>query len=114
MRFQSCLHKKLGLSVFVIIACGYCDKTMIGDERILKRKPSFHIYRCRTHEPECMNIKEIERDSLEEYIINLVLENISENDRTELLNADRNSVVFRTLLQKHIQHVTVLKRNPKK
>ena len=57
-----------------------------------------------------MNIKEIERDILEEYIINLVHENISENDRTELLNADRNSVVFRTLLQKHIQHVTVLKR----
>lgn len=92
------------------IKCGYCNKTMIGDERILKRKPSFHIYRCRTHEPECMNIKEIDRDSLEEYIINLVLENISENDRTELLNADRNSVVFRTLLQKHIQQITVLKR----
>ena len=92
------------------IKCGCCGKTMRGSVRIRKRKPSYHMYTCCTYESECTNIKEIERDSLEEYIINLVLENISENDRTELLNADRNSVVFRTLLQKHIQQVTVLKR----
>lgn len=92
------------------IKCGCCGKPMTGSVRIRKRKPSYHMYTCSTYESECTNIKEIERDSLEEYIINLVLENISENDRTELLKADRNSVVFRTLLQKHIQQVTVLKR----
>jgi len=96
-----------------MIKCGCCNKIMYGSMRIRKNHPSFYTYVCKTKKSECCNLKEIDRDSLESYVVELILnkclndENFEERDK--LMNTDRSSVVFRTLLQQYIKEIIVHK-----
>ncbi len=97
------------------VKCGCCNKIMYGSMRIRQNHPSFYTYVCKTKKSECSNLKEIDRDSLENYVVELILnkclndENSEESDK--LMNTDRTSVVFRALLQQYIKEITVHKDN---
>ncbi len=96
-----------------MIKCGCCDKIMYGSMRIRKNHPSFYTYVCKTKKSECNNLKEIDRDSLENYVVKLVNDKCFNDEDSEkcvkLMNTDHSSVVFRTLLQQYIKEIIVHK-----
>lgn len=96
-----------------MIKCGCCNKIMYGSMRIRKNHPSFYTYVCKTKKSKCCNLKEIDRDSLENYIVELILnkclDDENSGERDKLMNTDSSSVVFRTLLQQYIKEITVHK-----
>ncbi len=90
------------------IRCGICGSVMQGTIRHRKGKDPFRNYVCRTKPAECDNFKEIDSDSLERCIIDLVRTHCSESEA--LQNAPQGSPPFRTALQTYIHSITVYKR----
>ena len=66
-----------------IIRCGVCSKNMTGSQRVV---PKFYTYTCTSPKAECNNIKEIDKDKLDEYALYLVrcaVENIDKSTLSE-------------------------------
>ena len=95
-----------------VVKCGCCNKIMYGSMRIRKNHPSFYTYTCKTKKSECSNLKEIDRDSLESHVVELVMNNCLKNNPTEydkLTNLEQHSPEFRMILQQYIKEVIVCK-----
>ena len=90
------------------VRCGICGSVMQGTLRHRKGKEPFRNYVCRTKAAECDNFKEIDSDSLEGCIIDLVQTHCSTSEA--LQNAPQGSPPFRTALQTYIHSITVYKR----
>ena len=90
------------------VRCGICGSLMQGTLRHRKGKEPFRNYVCRTKAAECDNFKEIDSDSLEGCIIDLVRTHCSTSEA--LQNAPQGSPPFRTALQTYIHSITVYKR----
>ena len=88
--------------------CGACGSIMQGTIRYRKRYKPFNVYVCRSRSSECDNLKEIDRDSLESFVIKTVLENCDVDN--DFLNTPHDSPKFRQLLQSYIDSIVVLKR----
>ncbi|MBQ8010689.1 MAG: recombinase family protein [Oscillospiraceae bacterium] len=74
-----------------LVRCGECDKPMCGGQRYGKK--SFFTYCCHTKKMECCNRKEIDRDKLDAYTIELL--------EREIFNADAQKKCLREL-NRHI------------
>jgi len=95
-----------------VIKCGCCNKIMYGCIRIRRNKPSFYTYTCKTKKSECINLKEIDRDSLECYVVELVIQKCLRQNSTELdklMTLEKDSPEFRKRLQQYIREVIVYK-----
>ena len=90
------------------IRCGICGAAMQGTIRHRKGKEPFGNYVCRTKPAECDNFKEIDSDSLERCIIDLVHAHCNASEM--LQNAPQGSPPFRTALQSCIHSITVYKQ----
>lgn len=90
------------------IRCGECGSMMSGFIRKRSNAELFHAYTCKSLKSECNNLKEIDKDSLERYIIKLVRENCRIDERFDRVAQD--SPEFRLMLQSHIHSVTVYRR----
>lgn len=90
------------------IRCGICGSAMQGTIRHRKGKEPFRNYVCRTKPAECDNFKEIDSDSLERCIIDLVRTHC--RDSEALQNSPQGSPPFRTALQTYIHSITVYKQ----
>ena len=90
------------------VRCGICGSVMQGTLRHRKGKKPFRNYVCRTKAAECDNFKEIDSDSLEGCIIDLIQTHCSTSEA--LKNAPQGSPPFRTALQTYIHSITVYKR----
>lgn len=90
------------------IRCGICGSVMQGTIRHRKGKDPFRNYVCRTKPAECDNFKEIDSDSLERCIIDLVRTHC--RDSEALQNSPQGSPPFRTALQTYIHSITVYKQ----
>ena len=88
--------------------CGMCGRLMNGTIRYRKRYKPFNVYVCRSRASDCDNLKEIDRDSIERFVIKTVLEYC--NVDSDFLNTPHDSPVFRELLQSYIESIVVLKR----
>ena len=88
---------------------------MNGTIRLRPTLPSYHTYTCGTKKADCDNPKEIEKNSLEEYVIELVrkkcLVYAEPSAKESFLTLDRDSYEFRTLLQRFIDQVEVYPEN---
>ena len=93
-----------------LVVCGGCNNTMHGTIR-LRPNRSYHTYTCGTKKADCKNPKEIEKNSLEEYIIALVskkcIDYAEPSVKERFLTLDRDSFEFRTLLQRFIEQIEV-------
>ncbi len=95
-----------------LVKCGCCNKVMYGSLRIRRNKSSFHTYTCKTRKSECSNLKEIDRDSLESYVIELVMNNCLKSNPAEydkLTNLEHHSLEFRKQLRQYIKEIIVYK-----
>ena len=94
-----------------VVVCGVCGKMMHGSIRLRPPIPSYHTYTCGTKKADCDNPKAIEKNSLEEYVIELVrkkcLDYTEPSVRERFLTLDRDSYEFRTLLQRFIDRIEV-------
>ena len=87
------------------VRCGICGAVMHGTIRYRKDKEPFRNYVCRTKAAECSNFKEIDSDSLERCVIELVR---TYCDIPETLrNEPQDFPPFRTALQSYIHSITV-------
>lgn len=81
-----------------IVVCGECGKTMGGSKRC--HKQSFNVYCCKSHKSDCCNIKEIDRDKLDNFVVKLlereVFSELSMKKRINELN--RNIVRYNRTL----------------
>ena len=98
-----------------LVVCGVCHHSMNGAIRLRPTLPSYHTYTCGTKKADCDNPKEIEKNSLEEYVIELVrkkcLDYAEPSVKESFLALDRDSYEFRTLLQRFIDQVEVYPEN---
>ncbi|MCR4645345.1 MAG: recombinase family protein [Oscillospiraceae bacterium] len=90
------------------VRCGICGAVMQGTIRQRKAKEPFRNYVCRTKAAECDNFKEIDSDSLERCVIELVKAHC--NAPATLYNVSQGSPPFRLALQSCIHSITVYKR----
>lgn len=94
------------------VVCGVCNHSMHGTIRLRRNLPSYHTYTCGTRKDSCSNLKEIEKDSLEQYVIDLVrkrcIEKAEPTIKASFLRLDSNSLEFKALLQKFIHQIVVL------
>ena len=93
------------------IFCGECGKLMHGTVRHRKNANNFYTYCCNNRKQDCCNPKEIDKESLESYVVDLVQNHClnSSEDQQDFANADRNTPRFRHLLQTYIRDVIVHK-----
>lgn len=94
------------------VVCGVCNHPMHGTIRLRRNLPSYHTYTCGTRKANCGNLKEIEKDSLEQYVIDLIrkrcIEKAEPTIKASFLRLDSNSLEFKALLQKFIHQIVVL------
>ena len=88
------------------IICGECDGKMYGRIRYRTHAEQFPGYVCSSNKAICSNLKEIDKTSLEQYVIELVQEHCN----ASLIDLEQNSPPFRCELQKHIHSVKVPKK----
>ncbi|MCR4644091.1 MAG: recombinase family protein [Oscillospiraceae bacterium] len=91
------------------VTCGICGSVMHGSIRYRKGKESFRAYVCPTKAAACDNPKEIDKESLEQYIIDLVQEYCDVSEAYQ--KAPQDSPPFRLALQSCIYSITVYKRS---
>ena len=89
------------------MTCGICGKTMYGSIRYRNDKTSFHTYVCRTKSTECSNYKEIDKESLESYVLGLIHDNC--NIDSDFFDMPHDMPKFRFLLQEYIDSIIVYK-----
>ena len=94
-----------------LVVCGVCSKIMHGTIRLRRNLPSYHTYTCGTKKSNCNNPKEIEKNSLEQYVIELVekkcIDNAEPSLKASFLSLDSNTIEFRILLQRFIDRIEV-------
>jgi site-specific DNA recombinase len=94
-----------------LVVCGVCGKMMHGTIRLRNNLPTYHTYTCGTKKAECDNPKAIEKNSLEQYVIALVEKKcITYAEpllQASFLSLGRDSLEFRTLLQRFIDRIEV-------
>ena len=94
-----------------VVVCGVCGKMMHGSIRLRPPLPSYHTYTCGTKKADCDNPKAIEKNSLEQYVIALVEKKCITYSEPSLqasfLSLGRDSLEFRTLLQRFIDRIEV-------
>ena len=91
------------------IVCGVCGGIMRGSIRYRTRGRIFYMYRCNSKVVDCDNPKEIDRDSLEEFVVKLIQQTCDVD--SEYLNTPHDSPKFRLLLQSYIDSVVICKRS---
>lgn len=90
------------------VFCGVCDQQMNGSIRYRSNDaPPFNVYVCHTLKNSCSNAKEIDKMSLESYIISLVQKYC--NVDNDFDNYSHNSLPFREYLQRYIHSIIVYK-----
>ena len=90
------------------VFCGVCGQQMNGSIRYRSNDaPPFNVYVCHTLKNSCSNAKEIDKMSLESYIISLVQEYC--NVDNDFDNYSHNSLPFREYLQRYIHSIIVYK-----
>ena len=94
-----------------LVVCGVCDKIMHGTIRLRRNLPPYHTYTCGTKKSNCDNPKEIEKNSLEQYVIELIekkcINNAEPSLKASFLSLDSNTFEFRILLQRFIDRIEV-------
>lgn len=90
------------------IYCGVCGCKMHGTIRHRRGADPFYTYTCSTPKYKCSNHKEIDKISLERYVIDLVQEHC--NGGANHINAEQNTPPFRYQLQRYIHQVTVYEK----
>ena len=94
-----------------VVVCGVCGKMMHGSIRLRPPLPSYHTYTCGTKKADCDNPKAIEKNSLEQYVIALVekkcITYAEPSLQASFLSLGRDSLEFRTLLQRFIDRIEV-------
>ena len=107
-RTGKCRNTKTMYLLSSKIQCGECGKPMNGTIRHRKNADHFYTYRCHTCKENCCNFKEIDKESLETYIMNLAFEQcLSDEEKQEFGSIDQNCPRFRYLLQTYIKDVIV-------
>lgn len=105
------------------VRCGHCMEKMHGTIR--NAKTPYHTYTCSTSKSNCINLKEIDSDKLDTYVIDLLRKKIFTIDRLNKLSAQQhveidaeslvsdfehtphNEAGFKTLLWRYIKEITV-------
>ena len=87
------------------IYCGICGKRMYGTIRYRSGAESFHEYMCNTPRSNCSNHKEIDKISLERYVVDLVQKHCDVG--ADFAGTAQNTPPFRYELQRYIHGVTV-------
>jgi len=94
-----------------LVVCGVCGKMMHGTIRLRNNLPPYHTYTCGTKKADCDNPKAIEKNSLEQYIVALVekkcITYAEPSLQASFLSLGRDSLEFRTLLQRFINRIEV-------
>ena len=88
--------------------CGECGSKMYGSIRYRYSADPFYMYACHTKKINCSNPKEIDKNSLEEYVISLIRKHCGIND--DFLDTPHNTAPFRYKLQDYIHSITVHKK----
>lgn len=109
------------------VICGHCMKIMHGAIRYAKEP--YHTYICKTHKNNCINLKEIDSDKLDAYVIELLKKRIFTIDKLKKLSAQQhtevdsdslistfnntphNEFAFRTFLCRYIKEITIYRDN---
>ncbi len=89
-----------------ILKCGCCGHNMSGKQRYGKK--SFHIYRCNCKKIDCSNIKEIDRDKLDSFLLKLLKREVfSEKALQSKINKLNKKIdKYNTKFHKALPHVT--------
>ena len=90
------------------IFCGVCGSKMYGSIRYRYSAEPYYMYACHTKKVSCSNPKEIEKISLENYIVKLIQKHCGLDDI--FFEMPHDAPPFRYKLQDYIHSVTV---NPK-
>lgn len=90
------------------IFCGVCGSKMYGSIRYRYSAEPYYMYACHTKKASCSNPKEIEKESLENYVISLIQKHCGLDDN--FFEMPHDAPPFRYKLQDYIHCVTV---NPK-
>ncbi|WP_303790985.1 recombinase family protein, partial [Ruminococcus flavefaciens] len=90
------------------IICGVCGSKMYGSIRYRYSAEPYYMYSCHTKKVSCSNPKEIEKESLENYVISLIQKHCGLDDI--FFEMPHDAPPFRYKLQGYIHSVTV---NPK-
>ena len=90
------------------IICGVCGSKMYGSIRYRYSAEPYYMYSCHAKKVSCSNPKEIEKESLENYVISLIQKHCGLDDI--FFEMPHDAPPFRYKLQGYIHSVTV---NPK-
>lgn len=90
------------------IFCGVCGSKMYGSIRYRYSAEPYYMYACHTKKVSCSNPKEIEKISLENYIVKLIQKHCGLDDI--FFEMPHDAPPFRYKLQDYIHSVTI---NPK-
>jgi len=90
------------------IFCGECGAKMYGSIRYRYSAEPFYMYACHTKKINCSNPKEIDKNSLEEYVISLIRKHCGIDD--DFFDIPHNTAPFRYKLQEYIHSITVHKK----
>ena len=85
--------------------CGECGARMTGSIRYRNNATPYYKYACLTKKLLCSNPKEIEKESLEKYVISLIQKHCNIDD--DLFDLPHHDARFRYKLQSFIHSVTV-------
>lgn len=88
--------------------CGECGSTLGGSIRYRNSAAPFYKYVCNTKKKDCSNPKEIDKVSLEQYVIDLVQEHC--NVDGNFIDLQYDTPPFRFELQKYIHSIVVHKK----
>lgn len=88
--------------------CGECGSALGGSIRYRNNAEPFYKYVCHTKKKDCSNPKEIDKVSLENYVISLVNEHCHVDE--DFINILHDSPPFRCELQKYIHSIVVYKK----
>ena len=88
--------------------CGVCGAKMYGSIRYRYSAAPYHMYACQTKKVHCSNPKEIEKESLENYVVSLIQKHSGLDEA--FFEMPHDAAPFRYQLQAYIHSVVV---NPK-
>lgn len=91
------------------IFCGECGGKLYGSIRYRRSAEPFHAYVCNTPKKDCLNPKEIDKISLERYVVSLIQKYCNVND--DFINTLHDTPHFRYELQKYIHSIVVNEKN---
>jgi len=87
------------------IFCGVCGSKMYGSIRYRYSTEPYYMYACHTKKASCSNPKQIEKTSLENYVVSLIQKHCGLDDN--FFEMPRSAAPFRYKIQDFIHSVTV-------